>query len=220
MRLENYLTEVIGKAQNFRPSSEIIKILERDCSKFIKESKHILFRGFKTSKYKAHEHDIITVKPRTNRMPKDTDESWHNATDEYFNDKFGWKPRSEGVFATNSYPFASGYGLPWLFFPIDSYQYVWSPKVFDFFVVTDGYPEVDINSKEDFYPLMDRLGYKNNDLNSLNRQEIMFKCKSYYAVNIVYLIEILDRFGHMKSDGGGVMWSNRYRDMMEIGDAI
>ncbi len=74
---------------------------------------------------------------RKNRKPLDTPIKLHNILDKMFQKKFGWKARSEGVFAAGKWYFSGSkdtyYGDTYLFFPIGNFKYVWSPKIDDLY---------------------------------------------------------------------------------------
>ena len=72
------------------------------------------------------------------RRPTDTNPKIHGALDGALEREFGHKYRSEGIFGSGAKKMASGYGTPYLFFPIGSFSYVWSPKIEDAYHVFDG----------------------------------------------------------------------------------
>lgn len=178
MRLKNYLDESWqGK--------EVITVLERDCKQFIKEiskSDRLLLRGSKKPV-----KDILKIKSRTDRYPKDMPIDLHKDLDNLFKKKFGWKARTEGTFATSCFTTANKYGMPYLFFPIGEYKFIWSTFVFDLYFL-----------KSDLYggnieKIIDT--YKNTNLIQAikSEHEIMFKCKEHYLVDIKYRERILGK---------------------------
>ena len=126
MKFNEYLIE------NEDINKMILKIYF-SCLPFLKELrkngiKNFLYRG--TNKSLKNMSMII---PRKNREPSDMRLGVHNELDNLFKKRFGWKPRSEGVFATFNYHIANEYGNPYLFFPIGEYKYIFSPKIEDLF---------------------------------------------------------------------------------------
>ena len=132
--------------------NRILKILKRDCSLFINELKSskssLLFRGIRKLKEgpvveNDESIDGLYVKtPRKNRMPLDTDPGIVEIFDDYFEQNFGDRIRSKGVFATKDPLTARSYSSwstefkkskAYIFFPIDNYEYYWSPYVIDLF---------------------------------------------------------------------------------------
>jgi len=139
-RLKAYLN-------NSKDLSEAIEGIKSDCAPFIKEMKiswktfpRLFYRGMEsTDKY------IHTV--RKDRRPLSTPREIHDLVDFHMKKKFGWKPRSEGVFATSDSQTASTYGKSCYFFPIGNYKYIWSPSVRDLFVSVLQYG-VDVDKKD------------------------------------------------------------------------
>jgi hypothetical protein len=71
------------------------------------------------------------VSRRKDRKPRDTNVKLSQGVDQLLEDKFGWKPRAEGVFTFPVNGPADGYGDPWAVFPIGNFRYVWSPQIMD-----------------------------------------------------------------------------------------
>ena len=108
-----------------------ISKIRENCKPFLSE-KVIMYRGSKK--------DIPLMRKtrrRKMRKPKDTDIRIHKIADKFFMKKFGWKPRTQGVFAVGSRTSAMSYGRPYYFFPIGKFRYVWSPIKSDFFLGTN-----------------------------------------------------------------------------------
>jgi len=185
--------------------NDLISILKKDCKKFIKfvglyNPPALVYRSIKGSN-----DDYTTRTPRTNRKPTDTPLYVQEIMDVLFYERFGWKPRSGGVFtATGGF---EGYGVPHVFFPIGDFKFVWSPEVRDLFIDLNKLHLYKIemrhpyknsskrkNSRE-FYeeirkalkPLIDSF-YQNEKYNlAFNEErEIVWKCKKYHLVNIHY----------------------------------
>jgi hypothetical protein len=137
---------------------DIVSLLDKNCKPFIKEmksGKNFLIRM--SPKY-AIKQDIIVSSPRKNRNPTDTPYHIHKEMDEMLDSKFGWKPRSEGLFAwiaqrkggSDNYWFNNKGSR--LVFPVGSYRYVYSPKVKDVY-----------NKYEHFQETADYGGGRGND---------------------------------------------------------
>lgn len=65
--------------------------------------------------------------PRADRAPRDSSILLHNIMDQMLEDKFGWKPRSTGVF-TAAGKTAGNYGKLFIFVPSNGYEYIWCTK--------------------------------------------------------------------------------------------
>lgn len=150
------------------PFSDIKRILERDCSEFIRELKSsgsLLFRGIMSLRNGPVVEDDNTIsglwlkEARKSRYTVDMDPDISYVFDDKFKELFDVKLRSEGVFATKNPITASDYSSftgenrykkAYLFFPIGSYRYFWNPKIYDLFS--------DIENERWYYT------YQNNDL--------------------------------------------------------
>jgi hypothetical protein len=208
MRFLKFLGESNSEV-NVDDLKNLIKTLKSECSQFIQEflSKDVsLYRGIKGSSKKIW----TEIKPRTNRLPKNTPEKIHDLMDAAFKKKFGWKVRSEGVFAVNSFDEASIYGKPYLFLPKNGYKYVYSPKIQDLMIYLDSERFINFYSVDDIAALIEIPNDKHIDeilstykdsgaanffmgLSRNQNYEISFKCSEWYAVDIDELIMISGR---------------------------
>lgn len=146
---------------------------------------------------------------RMNRKPKDTPEKIQKMVDAKFYKEFGWKPRSQGVFATGSLEFADNYGTTYLFLPIGNFHFVWSKDVEDFFLdipwqetyskkYNDAVGEWDIKfapgHTQKINDLIDEhiTGFRDNDLKgaAASGHEIMFDCDRYYMIDMKRLYSL------------------------------
>lgn len=116
-----------------------VEIIKKKCKPYIQEmrrirAKHFFYRG----SVHTFSDFIKEIKPRKNRQPKDMIIELQELLDEKFNKKFGWRPRSEGVFATYSDRTATEYGSEtYIFFPVGKYKYLYSPEVDDLYTETE-----------------------------------------------------------------------------------
>uniref|UniRef100_A0A6M3IR11 Uncharacterized protein n=2 Tax=viral metagenome TaxID=1070528 RepID=A0A6M3IR11_9ZZZZ len=114
-----------------------------------------LFRG---SDKKTNYFD--NFKSRIDRNPKDMPVDIHNDFDFLFRKKFGWKARSEGIFATSKYNDADNYGsFCYIFIPIGNFKFIWSKKVNDLYSKVNDSILVHIHDDDDY-------GYDYDDLYS------------------------------------------------------
>lgn len=123
MRFQEYLTEEYDVDQ-------VLEMVERNCSdifNIMKDARNALWRGIT----QEPSSNIIEMVPRTDRKPKDTKQWLHDKLDDAFKEKFGWRVRSEGIFATSSSNMADQFGKSHMFFPFDGFKYVWSIDVHD-----------------------------------------------------------------------------------------
>lgn len=183
---------IIDVSKSLRKDNfKIIETIERECSQYLQElgDEEILYRGFLSSK------KFIEKTPRKDRVPRDTPTIWHKAIDEAFKKKFGWKVRSSGIFAAKHYFNVAEFGVPFLFFPVNGYKYVWNPDIRDLTVEMDnrGLTEEEENGRivliypdsrkgQDFIQNLIN-GYKTNGMKDSNGNEVIFNCKKYYLLN-------------------------------------
>lgn len=177
MRLEKHLLNEISH-------NNLIDILQRDCSEYIKSMIKAglpLLRGVRKNIV-----DFEKFIPRTDRTATDTPWHIHMILDELFYEKFGWKARSSGVFATSTYHTADFYGNAFYFFPFNGFKYVWHPIVKDLFVyMKKFYIDTDNNvDKELLKEFINTYTDKNLSAAIETGKEIMFKCDAYYLLNI------------------------------------
>lgn len=122
------------EAYSWGNPKEIQKIKD-NCSEILnayKKAKMFLFRGINKEK---RLDTLIKKKPRKRRKPLDTPKEVQKELDLVFLDKFGWKPRAQGVFATSDYSNAGEYAksTPHIIFPFDGFEFLWSPKILDLY---------------------------------------------------------------------------------------
>jgi hypothetical protein len=129
----------------------------KECRPYLNElrksnAQHFFYRG--TDKIGGKR--IMPVKPRKDRQPKDMPFEAHEYIDNYFKKKYGWKPRSEGVFTSYYQGNAGSYGQTTMFFPIGKYEYLFSP------ITTDLYTRID-NDRDLVYAMTYGMDYDRFD---------------------------------------------------------
>lgn len=197
MRLKQYLNEETD-------ISEYLPILKKDCSQIMRLAKKgfFLYRGFKNVPIddNGEKSTFFDKTPRTGRMPLDTSTAMHKIMDEYFNEKFNWRARSEGLFCTTSYSHAKFYGDVYLIFPVNAFKFIYSPNVHDLFDEQNRFIKKEYNSLYGFlakaktntkeveaavFSMLDNLKYTDKNLQKAakNNSEVMIKCSKYYALS-------------------------------------
>jgi hypothetical protein len=125
MRLVRYINE----NEVFELWKEQIK---NDCSFYWENvrsaEKRALYRGIRG----AHQ-SFIKKEVRQDRKPLATRNELHFAADESFERVFGFKARSQAIFATGLTSDAEYYGNVYIIFPIGKFQFVWSKKIGDLY---------------------------------------------------------------------------------------
>jgi len=173
MRLKEYITESIDN----NTIDKFMNNVEKNCRHWLSAIKNCknkkLYRGYNGS-------DIDKKNVRTDRKPTDMSSSSHVILDDMFYKKFGWQPRSEGLFATTQIGVTWQYGQPGLCFPAGNFKYIWNPHIVDLYSHISNYGMID---NVDNYTDKNLHKYMNK-----SNCEIMIKCKSYYIINGLSLI--------------------------------
>ena len=188
-----------------------IETIKKDCTIFLEDTKDCkswLVRW--TSKPIMGLQKFV---PRADRKPTDTPQWLHDYMDKLFYKKFGWKARSEGVFAITVKGTVQNFELHNPIFPIGKYKYIWSPDVTDLYMTLENkavdfgidwriikkFPVENKRFKQELDKLV--LSYKDNDIEeyfdysgrgSLGR-EIMIQCQSYYLLEPSLAEDVLPR---------------------------
>jgi hypothetical protein len=179
------------------------ELIKKNCSQFLKEGVP-LYRGYKFGTRKT----FFEMTPRQDRKPLNTSKRLSDALDREFNKRFGWKPRTEGVFCTPDADEAHDYGEVYLVLPFDGYKYLWSPDITDVYIsmgiiqtnyIRDNFPEaftVKLNTQDFFKTMsdeaydefvkffMDKYKYYDKSLRTNRYKEVMVKCKKYYMFSL------------------------------------
>jgi hypothetical protein len=130
--------------------------------------------------------NILKMDVRKDRQPKDMSLDMQRIFDHMFFKKFGWKPRSEGVFALPQSEILDdatyNYGKQFIFFPIGIYKYIWSSRIIDLYGSIPALRGKDKN--EEAKRLVS--SYIDNSLPMDTPHEVTFLCEYYYLVNMKY----------------------------------
>jgi len=192
MKLKIYLTE----SKEYLDWKEIKQVIKLDCQPFLKE-KVILYRG---GGYFGD--GMIYKKLRTDRIPTDLPRKLHDAFDNVTNKKYGFKARSESVFATPNIVTANRYDKPNLIFPKGDFKYIWSPDIKDLFYSWLHSFKKDVKFLHDkeldeyFEDFIDMF-YQPYGLKDIKKYdvEVMIHCPmGYYLVNTDYEQQIRKEF--------------------------
>lgn len=193
MRLQQYINE--EKTEDLQA---FVNMIKSDCKPFLREMKkanRFLFRGYDAEdSYGSDKTNIIYYKkkPRKDRKPKDMYPNTHKKLDDLFNEKFGWRARSNGVFCTGDRGTAAAYGSSHIVFPIGQFRFVWSPKIGDLY--TEIRKHISSRPGKSSVPDLEKIvdTYTDKDLAKAIKQmhEISLKCKEYYLVNYYSLYNI------------------------------
>ena len=137
MRLIKYINEEKLVSDIPEGDGKILEIIKKECSEILnvyRKTNRLLYRGLKNYDDKKQISDnIYKIKPRADRKPKDTNIIHQTIIDNFFYKEFGWKPRSDGVFATQTKAITGLYGYKGIFLPVNGYKYLWSKKYKDLY---------------------------------------------------------------------------------------
>lgn len=206
MRLKKHLTEIKIPLPHNIDVDEIIKMLEKDSGKYIKElkkTKTFLMRGsFDFSPWSGKGYTKKQARLK-DRVPRNSNKHFHDYLNQLFMNKFKWPVRN-GVFAASQS--VGIYGSPALFFPIGDYKYAWSPEYKDLFNIIPSFDRS--KPKEQALEYMKKHGfdknfkkavatYKDKDLKGAMRvgQEVSFNTKGYYLVTPVVAPQLAEKWG-------------------------
>jgi len=168
--------------------AKIVKTIHRDCKPFLVQAKgQRLYRGLGNAR-----DDFMKKTVRlSDRVPKDMPEEIHTKLNQYFLMKHGAKFRN-ALFVTGDNSHAGEYGNLYKIYPIGNFEYLWSPKVNDLFTHWEDYAydwnEDDGYSKENLKKFHNEIlkdNYTTENLASAIKRgnEIMLRCRSYYAID-------------------------------------
>ncbi len=138
MRLTQHLNEALNTSLE-----EILQVLWDNSMPFIKDQitsgamdKGMMLYSGRSFVQKGNSNYFI--KPvRKDRAPLDMSRYHHNALDDLFNKKYGWKARSNSIFVTGRAAFAAGYGAVYMIFPIDRYKTIYNPNIKDLLLTVE-----------------------------------------------------------------------------------
>jgi len=152
--------------------------------------------------YRGTKRDVLSYKksPPQNRHPRDSNKKEHAQIVRAMK-KLGFNAhRGNSAFVTPNFRHAAEYtergglynvGEVYIIFPINGFQYTWSPKVYDLYgAMLDGRIDLELDDTyggsdaDNFIRQVKKLGYKSTDLEKALRLncEVMIKGR-YYGIN-------------------------------------
>jgi hypothetical protein len=209
-RLKNYLIEEKIELDEF------VNTLWDECSEiltFYQRHKEYFYRGMRNVNMEKGYGFRIT---RTDRRPKDTPEDIQEMLDKKFKKKFGWKPRSEGVFANPDPSYASHYGKSVVIFPQNGFKYVWSPNIQDLYSdKIENYASYLIVKYQDIYS---RKGYwhdndSGDEYKNLEDIEGYVDCRIYNEGDPTYMTAKVTIKPNPKDEDGYTFIKNKVVDL-------
>jgi hypothetical protein len=165
--------------------------LSSNCQPYLTQFKNCrkpLLRGMKPA------IDVFIVTTPVGRAPSNTPIKFHTIADDWFNENFGHRYRSNAVFCTGRRKQAEAYGSPHWVFPIGEFKMCWSPQVKDlYFLIRDKYCFYSIPKshqatigpvKEEFVKLLKNYNYKEGPVKTAinSNCEVMVACEKYLCI--------------------------------------
>jgi hypothetical protein len=125
--------------QHINENSELDKLVDalhgviNNCQPFLKElgtvnPPQFLYSGRKSND-SWFEKDV-----RSDRKPTDLFPEIHKDFDDAFNERFGWRARSNGLFCTGYMHDAEEYGAVYVIFPKGPFKVIWSDNIGDLYI--------------------------------------------------------------------------------------
>lgn len=197
---------------------QIDEFLESKCAHYLDElgddadqsvfevAQASLYRGMESpgaaqkAEFEGEPVDLYLKKVRQNRAPRDTHPDVSELLDELFEKKFGWKPRSQGLFCygRRAKHLAGQYGTAFAIMPMGKFKYLWNPEVRDLTVtIAKIFSQQNIKARIDhseyseaeldmMKPFLESIvnGYRENELKTAIRvsSEIMIGCAEFAAI--------------------------------------
>ena len=168
----------------------IIETIKKDCKPFLQLingdiMEYTLWRGMLQALPAGIQRKDVRL---DDREPLSSNPSKHEKFNNYFERAFG-APFRNSAHCTGKRKIAKMYGMAYVVFPIGKFDWVWSPKVADLTMdivwpTPGGWTNVP-PSQEVVDEKLSKAGYtKNKNLKAAIKSgnEIMIRCKEYYAV--------------------------------------
>ena len=124
-----------------------VNMVLRDCSDVIdviKKTHFFLYRGLGD----ANPRDVFLGRTRVDRKPKDMHKKLHTAIDDILTQAGFNATRSNSIFVTGLKSHASAYGRLYMIFPLNGFDFTWSP------LYADLYSDINGSSSYKIFPLM------------------------------------------------------------------
>lgn len=199
----NFKQFLLNESSIDEPSElyELKSILDRDCSKFMKEigedwDEAFLIRGMKSP---SDSSGMVKLQVRKDRRPLNTPIKVHDLFNRMFQKEYKVeKIRSQLLFTTGKKTEASEYGDLYIIFPIGDYTYWWSPDVQDLYLGAQN-AETLSEWKDYFESIIS--SYRNNHLKDAieSSNEIMLLCDEYYAVSWELMYDLKEEIKERRS---------------------
>lgn len=130
------LREIAAQDLSRLSLEQLEQILSRDCSDFLQVAHGTLglYRGITRRNL-----DAFRRSTPTERIPKDTSNDIQQGFDNMLAERGFTALRKNSIFATGNYDQAMGYGGVFFVVPVNGFKFTWSPKVSDFYDLTEEY---------------------------------------------------------------------------------
>jgi hypothetical protein len=175
IKYQNYLIEEEKGLDHFIPK------IQAECKPFLKDIKGAAGTLFRDD-VKNRNKPIWKKVTRMNRRPLDTPMDLHNALDDWFLKKFGWRARSQALFCWPLKFISDFTSYKWLVFPAGNYRFLWSDRLDDLWADISGIYNTDMEIFIKDFESIYGNSYHNDKIKQSMRWsgEIMINCKYSY----------------------------------------
>jgi len=165
--------------------------IKRDCQPYLQQvsDPYKLYRGMKSQDWKNGAWGKKEGRLE-GRLPRGLGFVLTKVANDFFEENFGG-PFRNSVLATGNHDAATVFGTVHNIFPIGEFEFVWSPRVDDINYHLNDYlfKLPDYTWEEEMYQFLERSQYTNKNLDAAIKSgnEIMIRCKEYYAIEMQHL---------------------------------
>jgi len=191
MRLLELFQQIDFDELIYHLNPQMVERVERhveNCSQILKiysQTQRVLYRGIS-----GEASDIFFGRSPVNRTPVDTSPELHNLINKKLRE-FGFIAcRDNSIFTSSHRMTADYYGSMYVIFPLDGFDYTWSPKIRDFFNEISGYGEYDIKTdnlenmtRKDFEKTFGYIQNQGIDVAIATEKEVMIRGQ-YLAISV------------------------------------
>lgn len=122
---------------------------------------------------------------RKDRRPKDSSIVFHSIADDWFDNKFGVRYRTQAIFVTSRALTARTYAASdrhvMRILPLTAYRYCWSPEISDLLAVIGGLKN---KGRDEIEKVLSSLKYREDNLKEAHDSghEVMLFCEQYITI--------------------------------------
>ena len=214
MRYKELVEDAFGGMLDSKIMQDGFELIKRDCRPYLQQNKSPIFRTpiFRgLGMLKVSDSIIIKKQVRLDyRQTKDMNVSIHIAMNDWMTKKFG-EPFRNGLFVSGSRNVVNMYGRTYIIFPIGNFTFLYHDKFSDIYSTYSSFHwtyQDDIGNTPDKKTMtkfskkfVKHIASVNNgnwkqdtiEQASMSKNEIMIRCKEYYAVRNDTIARMADK---------------------------